>query len=64
MTLPTVEGINDVRKVSSGFEYSLLIFAPGSVPAFWLIVLDVEFNSASNSNVSEGGRRAKTGVLG
>jgi hypothetical protein len=37
-----------VSKVSSGFAYFLLTFAYESVLALYLVVLGVEFNSASN----------------
>ena len=39
---------SDVSKVSSGFAYFLLIFAPGSVLALYSVVLGAAFDSASN----------------
>ena len=42
-----------VSKVSSGFEFFLLIFPYGSVLALYLAVLGAEFNSASNGELSD-----------
>ncbi len=44
-----------VRKVSSGFEYFLLIFAPESVLVLKVVVLNTEFNSASKGDVYKEG---------
>ena len=38
----------DVSKVSSGFAYFLLTFAPESVLALYWVVLGAEFDSLSN----------------
>ncbi len=44
-----LETTQRVSKVSSGFEYFLLIFASESVSNFELVLLDVEFNFAFNT---------------
>jgi hypothetical protein len=53
--------INYVRKVSSGFEYFLLIFALRLVMALKVVGLDTELNSATNGDIFEGDHRAKKG---
>ncbi len=53
----------NVRKVSSGFEYFLLIFAIQLGQSLKVLGLDAEFNSASNGDIFEGGHWAKNGVL-
>ena len=53
----------NVRKVSSGFEYFLLIFAGETVLAVYLVVLDAEFDLASSDDIFEGGHRRKSRVL-
>ena len=45
----------NVRKVSSGFEYFLLIFAGETVLPVQLVVLDAEFDPASSDGIFEGG---------
>jgi hypothetical protein len=52
-----------VNKVSSGFEYSLLTFAPTLGLAFYMLGSDAELNSASNGDMFEGeGHRPKIGI--
>ena len=51
----------DVSKVSSGFEYFLLIFAPESVLALCWVVSGAKFNSASNGASLDRGCRTGPG---
>jgi len=51
----------NVRKVSSGFEYFLLIFAIRLGQSLKVFGLDAGLNSASNDDIFEGGHRAKKG---
>jgi hypothetical protein len=48
-----------IRKVSSGFEYFLPIFAIRLGQSLKVFGLDAEFNSASNGDIFEGDYRAK-----
>ncbi len=52
----------DVRKVSSGFEYFLLIFALRLGLTLKVVGLDAELNSLSNSGIFNEGHRAKKEV--
>ncbi len=52
-----------VRKVSSGFEYFLLIFALRLGLILKVVGVDAELNSLSNSRIFKGDHRAKNRVL-
>jgi hypothetical protein len=57
-----LRNIIHVRKVSSGFEYFLLIFALRLGLAPKVVGLDTELNSLSNGSIFNGGHRAKKGA--
>src|SRR5438132_607956 len=52
-----------VRKVSSGFEYFLLIFVLRLGMTLKVVGIDAELNSLSNGDIFNWGHRAKNRVL-
>ncbi len=56
--------VSDVNKVSSRFEYFLLIFAPELVLDVYLVVSGAKLNSASNDNIFDRSHLTKSRSLG